>query len=166
MKHLTDSIIQEYLDSSEHSHRTAVENHAIVCFECREKLEQYRELYVQLAVETEPIPDVSLNLSVLAGIGRLEHKRNKRKLASIVSVLAGISLLAMSLTFFDFISWTETFVGAKAILYKAVSPLYETASTLVRELDGNLELLAFAALALMLFQLLDYGLIRHKVNRT
>ncbi len=166
MKHLTDDIIQEYFDSAEKRQRSEVEYHVIICLECREKLEQYRELYQHLSIETEPLPDELFNSSVLAAVERLESKKNVRQMITFTSVLAGMSLLVFSLTFFGWVSWGSVFSGAQSILSKSASPLIEAASTLVEKLNGNLELLAFAGLALLLFQLLDYGLIRHKFNRT
>jgi len=165
MKHLTDDIIQEYFDSVETMHRFVVENHTIVCLECRENLEQYRELYQNLSIETETIPDESLNLSVLAAVDRLKFENYSRKMVVFVSALAGMSLLLFSLTFFGMITWASIFLSAQSILLKSASPIIEATAILVEELNGNLELLAFAGLALLLFQLLDFALVRHKVNR-
>jgi len=165
MKHLTDQLIQEYLDSREKKFRIEVEDHAVYCPECQEKLEQYRELYAGLSVETEPILENSFNLSALAGIEQLELKRSRKVLATAVSVVGGLSFLIASLIYFNLLSWARAVSGAKSIFSVAVSPVLETVSTLVKELNGNLEILAFAALALILFHLLDHSLVRQKINR-
>lgn len=166
MKHLTDGIIQEYFDSGEKLRKITIENHCLVCFECQEKLEQYRELYRNLAVDTEPTPDAAFNLEVLAAISRLESRKISRQFVAIASSLAGAAVLVFSLIFFDVVTWASALSGTRLILTKATEPFVVTASSLIRQLNGNLELLAFAGLALLLFQLLDYSLVRNKVNQS
>jgi hypothetical protein len=46
-----------------------------------------------------------------------------------------------------------------------MSPIAEVLSILMVKLNGNLVLLAFAAVAVLLFQLLDYGLVQGKFKR-
>ncbi|HEX2897376.1 MAG TPA: hypothetical protein VHP63_04925 [candidate division Zixibacteria bacterium] len=165
MNHLTDLIIQEYLDSGEKKFRIEVEDHAVYCPECQEKLEQYRELYTGAAIESEPVLDSSFNLSVLAGIEQLEHKKNIKVLATAAAVVGALSMTIITLIYFNLLSWTKAFVGAGSMFSDAVSPVFHMMSALAKELNGNLEILAFAGLVLMLFHLLDRSLVKQKVNR-
>jgi hypothetical protein len=166
MRHLSDDLIQQYLDSPLIVNQNEVESHLLVCFECREKLEQYQKLYLHLSVESEVVPDKSFNLSVLAAVGRIESKKKSRQLVQIAGALSGIMLLVLSLNYFGLISWQGLLSAVKSTSANIFNPFYETVGLLVEKLNGNLELLAFAGLALLLFQLLDHSLLKHKVNRT
>lgn len=165
MKHLTDQIIQEFLDSGEKKFQTEVKGHTIVCPECQEKLAQYWELYSGLAIESEPVLESSFNLQVLAGIDRLEHRKNRKVLATAAAVASALTMTIVILIYFNLLAWTKAFVSAGSMLIEAVSPVFQMMSDLIKGLNGNLEILAFAGLALMLFHLLDHGLIKQKINR-
>ena len=165
MRHLSDNLIQQYLDTPELTDKRVVENHLLVCFECREKLEQYQELYQHLSVESEVVPDESLNLSVLAVVERVESKKKSRQLIQIAAAFSCVILLFFSMSYFGFIAWQGLWSAVQSASSKIVNPFSDSIGLLVEKLNGNLELLAFAGLALLLFQLLDHSLIGHKANR-
>ncbi len=166
MRHLSDDLIQQYLDAPELTDRTIFDNHFKVCFECQAKLEHYQELYRHLAVEYETVPDASLNVNILAAVDKIESRKKSRLQVQIAGALSGIILLALSLNYFGLFSWQGLLSAVKSTSANIFSPIYETAGLLVEKLNGNLELLAFAGLVLLLFQLLDHNLMKHKVNRT
>ncbi len=166
MRHISDSLIQQYVDKTELTDRSTVENHLLACFECQENLEQYQELYRHLAVECEVVPDESLNINVLAAVARIESKQKSRRHIQIAGTISGFLLLALSLNYFGLFNWERLLSAAKATTANLVNPFYETVGLLAAKLDGNLALLAFAGLILLLFHLLDYSLLKVKVNRT
>ncbi|MGH8016380.1 MAG: anti-sigma factor family protein [Candidatus Zixiibacteriota bacterium] len=165
MRHLSDELIQNYLDSSDSGRLTEIENHLAVCFECQEKLAQYQELYHQLSVDTVPVPDDSLNLMVLAEIERLESKKVSKKLIISLSAIGSIAAVMLALPIFGVLNWTSVLESIKSIATTLFSPLFGTIGLLADKLNGNLELLCFAGIALLVFQLLDYGIVKQKAHR-
>jgi len=165
MRHLSEERIQEYLDSSPALDRLEIESHLLICFECREKLEQYKEIYGSLSLDSVPVPDDSFNLNILKEIERLEYKKASRKLIYTISSLATAALAMILLSLFGILNWQALLISVKSVTAKLLSPVFDTASLVTEKLNGNLELLAFAAAALLLFQLLDYGLVRHRIKR-
>lgn len=166
MRHISDNLIQQYVDKPELADRSTVESHLLVCFKCQEKLEQYQELYRHLAVECEAVPDESLNINVLAAVARIESKQKSRRHIQIAGTISGFLLLALSLNYFGLFHWQRMLLFAKATTANLVNPFYETVGLLVVKLNGNFALLAFAGLVLLLFHFLDYSLLKVKANRT
>lgn len=166
MRHLNDDLIQKFIDTPELTDRTLIESHLKICFECQDKLGQYRNLYQHLAVESEIVPDNFLNIGVLAAIEQIESKSKSRQLVQIAGSFSGVMLLALSLGYFGLVSWQGLLSKVNSTLTNVFSPFYETVGLLAGKLNGNLELLAFAGLVLLLFQLLDHGLLKRKATRT
>ena len=96
MRHISDELIQQYLDNPESFDNSEVERHLSVCFECREKLEQYQELYQHLSVESEVVPNETFNLSVLAAVEQIESKKKSRLLIQFAGSLSVLVLLALN----------------------------------------------------------------------
>ncbi len=165
MRHLSDNLIQQYLDSPHIVDQNEIESHLLVCFQCREKLEQYQELYQHLSIESEVVSDESFNLKVLAAVERIESKKKLWQLVNIAAALSGLMMLALPLNYFGIFTWSGLLSAVQSISGKIVGPFSGSMGLLVKKLNGNLELLAFAGLALLLFQLLDHSLLKQKVNR-
>ncbi len=166
MRHLSDYSIQQYLESPEMSGKNEFENHLLVCFECQEKLEQYQELYQHLSVESEPGPDETFNTNVLSALERIESKKAFNRFVQFAGSILGVMLMAFSLSYFGLVNWQGLLSALQSASGKILSPLSQTTRLLVEKLNGNLELLAFAGLALLLFQLLDHSLVRHKTKHS
>lgn len=165
MRHLTDDLIQKYLDKVEPVDRPEIENHLIVCHVCREKVEQYQELYLELYNDDIPLPNNTLNLNVISEIERLESRKKSHKLVAVLSSLSGIAAAFALLTYFGLVSWSGLFGVVGQVSTLIFRPLFDTAALFAEKLNGNLEILIFAAIAMLLFQMLDYGLVKRKSDR-
>lgn len=166
MRHLSDYLMQQYLDLRQMVDKGEVENHLLVCFECREKLEQYQELYQHLSVESGPGPDETFNTNVLSALEQIESKKSFNRVVQFAGAISGVVLLAFSLSYFGLVTWQSFLLALQSASGKILSPLSQTIGLLVEKFNGNLELLAFAGLALLLFQLLDHSLVKHKTKHS
>ena len=166
MKHLTDDIIQEYLDSGELANKRLVESHSIVCPECQDRLESYREIYLHLTNEPVTELDERFNNNVLKLVDEWEFSKKLQSLTYSLAAVAGLGAILFMLNYFNILSMSHVFAFLQSASINLVSPLFEAVSKIASALNGNLEILAFAVLAMLLFELLDYGLVQHKVKRT
>jgi hypothetical protein len=65
MNHLSESLLNEFLDDElTQESRAAVEAHVAECFECRSRVDELRNLFVELKQLADELP--SHNLSILA----------------------------------------------------------------------------------------------------
>jgi hypothetical protein len=165
MRHLTDELLQQYLDKREPVNRAEVEAHITICHFCKEKLEQYRELYFELSSDDVPAKDLNFNSDVLSAIKRVKAGGKSNTVILWLSTLSGTALALFGLTYFEMISWSALITGVWDLITVISSPIQEVSFLLIDRLNGNLDILVFAAVALALFQLLDYGLVKQKVER-
>lgn len=166
MRHLSDDMIQEYLDSKAELHAQAVESHLVLCPECKEKLEHYQELYGHLAVEEELQLGTDFNRNILKAIEPAEAKKAGYQYLYSIAAAVTVMVALFVLNYLEIISLSTIAQDSFVVIKSWVLPTAGFLVNLVAKLNGHLEYLAFAALAILIFQLLDISLVQGKFRKT
>jgi hypothetical protein len=167
LKHLTDEEIQEYLDGYlSQQNALLFEKHLEICPHCQESLKQYQSLYVGLANDKGFDLPESFTKSVLSRLPAEPEPKSRFNYVNIFLTILGI-IIAVGITFY--------YVDLKPlgrVISNIFVPQYEFGSELIVSiksslvsLNGNLSLLAFAGLTLLIIAALDRALVQPRYRR-
>lgn len=172
INHLTDTNLQEYLDGNTDKLDTELISHLDSCRVCQARLEQYRQLYNELEIDTVPALSDDFANSVITKISEEEFaeaaevkKAGRFTIPSLAySILGAIAALITIIYFVDFkpllVSLTD--IADTEYVDKAVlSDIYDSA----RGLNLDYSLVVMAAVALLIIGGIDY-IVRHYKQRT
>ncbi len=167
LRHLTDDEIQEYLDGNLSPQDASLfETHLKSCPHCHESLRQYQSLYIGLTNDRGFNLSKNFTESVISRLPVEAEVKSLFNYANIFLTILGI-VITLGITFY--------YVDLKS-LGKAISrvliPQYEFGSAFVASvksflvgLNGNLSLLAFAGLTLLIIAALDRALVQPRYRR-
>jgi hypothetical protein len=167
LRHLTDEELQEYLDGNlSPENELSFKTHLEFCPLCQGSLKQYQSLYVGLA--NDKGFDLSKNFaeSVVLRLPEEAKAKSRFNYSNIFWTILGIIITAGIIFYY---------IDLKP-LGKAISntfiPQYEFGSVLVASiksflsgLNGNIGLLIFAGLTLLIIAALDRALVQPKYKR-
>lgn len=155
-KHLTDEEIQDLLDKHDSKQDIERKHHLKNCQICQESLKQYRTLYVEL----ERAPGFTLPKNFEKSVvSKVIHKQAAPFLSStmeITLIITGI-LMALGTTFYlvRVKAFTET-IGRIVLPKLAIDTSFiQPIKDLLSGLNGNLVLIPFAVLTLVVVAVLD-----------
>ncbi|MCK5147127.1 hypothetical protein KAR48_10255 [bacterium] len=162
--HLSDRIIQEFLESDGQQHRQDVFEHTRQCEACSRHLDSYKELFNQLA--TPPHIFIPENFaSVIAQSVEARQETLKGDIISDKVMLTGFTLIGFGVAAF-FIDWPSTFNIIKNISITTSSLNVSQDSILnnmIQCFKPGLALLPVAGIALGLIAWLD-NKIQHRTK--
>jgi len=167
LRHLTDEEIQEYLDGNLSPQDVSLfETHLKSCPHCHESLRQYQSLYAGLASDEGFKLSESFAKSVISKLSVEVKPKSRFNYANVFLTILGI-VIALGITFY--------YVDLKSLgqaISRVLIPQYEFGSTFVASvksflmgLNGNLSLLAFAGLTLLIIAALDRVLVQPRYRR-
>jgi hypothetical protein len=167
LRHLTDEEIQEYLDGNFSCENVLlIERHLEICPHCQESLKQYQSLYVGLVNDEGLDLPKSFAKSVIARLPAEAKPKSHFNYANVFLTILGI-IIAVGITFY----YLDLKPLGRAIL-NIILPQYEFGSAFVTSvksflvgLNGNLSLLAFAGLTLLIIAALDRALVQPRYRR-
>ncbi len=155
MKHLSDEEIQKYLDEDPSLNKTKFEKHLKSCHICQPNVQVYRQLYTGLSDETGFLLSANFSDSVVSQLKQSKEK-SYNFFETALLIIAGLFSLGL-ISYF-----TKLDVVILSILEKnmqQMTPLFENIGTI---LGGNLTILTFAILILVLFGFADRVLLHAK----
>jgi len=107
IEHLTESILQDYLDGNLGNREIEIKNHLDNCTLCSARLEQYQQLYTELEVDTVPALSTDFSKAVMSQIAQFDPKSaevetEKRRFASpaLIYVIIGTITAIASIIYF------------------------------------------------------------------
>ena len=168
IEHLSDKRIQEHLDNKSRSGRLSPgeQRHLESCELCRGAMADYGHLYSGLAQEERRLLSSDFTARTMARIRSLEKPAAAMSRSMLFLVVIGIVTVC---------SVVNYFVNIKSILYaiESFSVGRLTSSTTIvsameqwsAKLGGNLDILVFAGLLLILVGLVDKLLVKQKASR-
>lgn len=160
MKHLSDDLIQEYLDGNALEGRTSIEAHLDSCENCRTRKLHYQRLYVGLDAELEEQLSMGFADSVLANVeSELESSLLTKVWDFLPVVFGAIIGMAALFYFLDFQLITSSFESFK------IPDFYTPVFTQVKEVSGGLDfgLIIVAGLLLALVSFADHLFVQKKM---
>ena len=162
MNHLSDTEIQDYLDSNIPGEKTGIHAHLDSCTLCRDKLRQYELLYTGLNADRIPTLRPDFAASVAAAI-KDELVVSSRSVIWIIltSVLGIAGIIACSIYFVNFTRLLSVFRKLSFRNYFEFSFISEYKEHLYSAgIDVNL--VVFVALGLIAIGIIDYLVRRHR----
>lgn len=167
LRHLTDEDMQEYLDGNlSPENELSFKTHLEICPLCQGSFKQYQSLYVGLANDEGFELSESFAKSLISKLLAEAKPKARFNYANVFWTILGIIITAGIIIYY---------IDLKP-LGKAISntfiPQYEFGSVLVASiksflsgLNGNIALLAFAGLTLLIIAALDRALVQPKYKR-
>jgi hypothetical protein len=155
MKHLADEVIQKYLDGDADINKSEIDQHFSSCQACRQNVQQYRQLYVGLADETGFMLSANFSDSIVSQLQKSKEK-SYNFFETALLIVAG---LFSSGLFFYFTNLDAVVLSILEKNVQQMTPLFENVGAI---LGGNLTILAFAFLILILFGFADKLLLHAK----
>lgn len=158
MKHLTDDQIQNYIDRNKQNGDTVIEEHLKQCFECRQSLNIYREIFNKMK-----LTDSSINLSsdfsknTMKKLQQLHAKRWDllENLLITISFIVGIVLI---IYFFDLSRFVNLFTTIDFSL------ITNFGKKLLSSIPGNLFYLSVAVLITSVIELVDRFILNKPIQ--
>ena len=164
LKHLSDEEIQEYLDGDlSPENELLFETHLKICPHCQESLKQYQSLYVGLANDEGFDLPKSFAKSVISRLPEEAKVKSRFNYASIFLTILGI-IIAVGITFYyvDLKPLGRVISDAFVSQYEHSFGLIVSIKSYLASLNGNLSLLAFAGLTLLIIAALDRALVQSR----
>jgi len=166
-KHFSDDQIQEILDDMVHGVNRPLSAHGHDCADCRDRFEQYRQLYAGLAVD----PGFSLSPgfadSVLQRMGASRPVFWARPAVWIpLAVSAFLLVLAAPFIWIDLRPLSGQFLHLAADTTAAFRPVWSQFQQVLARLNGNAELFILGGLGLLAAAGLDRILGRQALRRS
>jgi predicted anti-sigma-YlaC factor YlaD len=166
LKHLTDEEIQEYLDGNlSPENELLFETHLKICPHCQESLKQYQSLYVDLANDEGFDLPKSFAESVLSRLPAEPEAKSHFKYASIFWTILGIITIGITFYYVDLKPLGRVISNIFVPQYEFGSELIVSIKNSLVSLNGNLSLLAFAGLTLLIIAALDRALVQPRYRR-
>jgi len=165
-KHLNDEQIQESLDSMVFGPEQSLALHLETCAPCRERLEQYRQLYAGLAAD----PGFALPPTFADSIiKKLPVSRPvfwaRPKIRIFLAISACALVLAGILIFVDMKPLTDAPIGIFKALILAFRPLAAQFQQLLGKAGNNARLFILCGLGLLSAAFFDHILQRQTLRR-
>ena len=167
LKHLTDEEIQEYLDGNlSPENELSFKTHLGFCLLCRGSLKQYQSLYVGLANDKGFELSESFAKSLISKLPTEAKPKAHFNYANIFWTILGIILTAGIIFYYMDLkplgrAISNTFIPQ----YEFGSALVASIKSFLVGLNGNLSLLAFAGLTLLIIAALDRALVQPRYKR-
>ena len=167
IEHLSDTMLQEYLDGNRDRLDNEIIDHLESCNICQTRLEQYRILYGEL--ETDPIPELSPDfaqsvMTQIRGEAATARPKSVELPTPIFIVIGSLAALAAIIYFVNLKPLFQAMSGFSLVDYfdnRIVSKIY----ILSDSLNIDLSIVVMAALALIIAGGIDY-ILRHHKQRT
>jgi len=167
LRHLTDEEIQEYLDENlSPENELLFDTHLEICPHCQESLKQYQSLYVGLANDKGLNLSKNFTESVVSRFPVEAEVKSYFNYANVFLTILGISI-AVGVTFYyvDLKPLGRAFLNIILPQYEFGSAFVASAKSFLVGLNGNLSLLAFAGLTLLIIAALDRALVQPRYRR-
>jgi hypothetical protein len=166
LKHLTDDDIQDYLDGNlSRQNALSVERHMDTCPLCREALRQYQDLYVNLKEDRGFDLSKGFARSIIKRLPAEEEAKSHFSFVNIFLAILGIIISAgVTLYYVDLRPLGRAF---SYILprYEFGSEFFAFIKDFLVGLNGNVGLLVFALLILLIIAALDRFILQPKHRR-
>ena len=169
LKHLSDTILQDYIDGNLAETEAEVISHLDSCQICQARLKEYKQLYGELDID--PIPSLSKEFShsVMAQIAIEENSdpvHNEEASGFVIpspvyAVVGAIAALAAIIYFIDLKPLFGVFTGS-AISEYISSAILANISKAAEILNFDISLVAMVTLALIIIGGIDYIVKRYK----
>ena len=167
LRHLTDDEIQDYLDGSlSQQNALLVQRHLEACPICREALKQYQGLYVGLGVDKGFDLSKGFAKSVIKRLPAEGKTESRFNFVNIFLTILGVIVSAgVTLYYVDLRPLGRAFSNIFVPQYEFGSGLVAFIENLLIGLNGNVGLLIFAVLTLVIIGALDRFIFQPKFRR-
>ena len=177
VEHLTDSILQDYLDSNLGDKESEIINHLDNCSLCQARLEQYKLLYNELEIDSIPALSPEFSKAVMSKIAQVDIeasavKTKKRSVTVSAPVYALLGIIAAIASIIIFVK-PESLVRAfrvtavsdyfNRVIVSKVSSATADLGSVGDRFDFSLVFMVLATLAII--GGIDY-IVRHYKART
>ncbi|HHI02696.1 MAG TPA: hypothetical protein ENL22_04170 [candidate division Zixibacteria bacterium] len=173
VEHLTDSILQDYLDGNLGDKKSEIADHLNSCSLCRTRMEQYRLLYNELEVDSIPGLSPDFSKAVMSRIAQVDvvtyaAEDKKRPLTvpiPVYGIIGAIAAIASIIYFVNLEPLIRAFRGAPFSDYFnriLISKISSAASNL--NFDFSLVLMVIATL--IVIGGVDYIILHYKHRTT
>ena len=160
MKHFTDYQIQELLSEENRLRKAFYDDHLSSCSECREKLAEYKKLFLKIKYADDIKIGSDFTEKVLFRAKQLKPQKSDYSiLAFLLPFVFGASTLVV-LEVFEIISLLPMVRNSSAFIGNFISTISTNLFSWLPSLNVSFELLAISAVAVGLYHLLDLLLIK------
>jgi predicted anti-sigma-YlaC factor YlaD len=159
VNHLDDQQVQMYLDHNLQTDKSDIESHISICEDCRQKLDEYKEVYTVL--QEDPYPQLSSNFSRNI-MEKLQIKNTfwalyNEYLLSGLAIFVAIVALMIWFKPWDVLKSIFTALGNQiSVFFTSLSPI----------LGGKIHLIIGICLILVIIEIIDYKLLRPRFRHT
>ncbi len=172
IEHLTDSILQDYLDGNLGSNESEIKTHLDSCQLCSARLEQYQLLYSELEVDSIPALSPDFSKAVMSKIAQVDLEAlavedNKRPVAVPTLIYAIIGAIVTIASIIYFVNLEPL---TRAFRFTAVSDYFNRVivskvSSATADLGFDFSLVLMVIATLIVIGGIDY-IVQHYKHRT
>ncbi len=148
MNHLTDDQIQSYLDGEYQSDQSDIENHLNTCIDCQMSLNEYKELFNAVQMQSAPTLSGDFSKKIIARLNDAKDKK-WRIFENAVVVFIMITGIFSVIYFSNLINITGYF---KTIDFSVFSDI---GNKLNSNFFGNFSYILIAAIVTIIIELTD-----------
>jgi len=167
LKHLKDDEILEFLDGNLPApEATSIEEHLEKCPACQEALRQYQSLYDGLSRDEGFVLSKGFAKSVVSRLQAVPQEKPRINYASVFWVILGIFIgMGVLIKFVDLKTWGDAINKTLLSQFEFGSVLIDSIKAALTVLNGNVNLVVAAVLALSIFATLDRFVLQPKYRR-
>jgi hypothetical protein len=167
LEHLNDDEILEFLDGNLPApEATSIEEHLEKCSACQEALRQYQSLYDGLSGEEGFVLSKGFAKSVVSRLQAVPQEKPRINYASVFWVILGIFIgVGVLIKFVDLKTWGDAINKTLLSQFEFGSVLIDSIKAALTVLNGNVNLVVAAVLALSIFATLDRFVLQPKYRR-
>ncbi len=167
IEHLTDSLLQDYIDGNLDDRETEIISHLDSCPLCQARLEQYKLLYAELKIDSIPALSPDFSKAVMSKIAQVNAEAKKRHVSIPTPVYAIIGAIAAIASIIYFVNPGSLI---RAFRVTAVSDylnriLVSKVSSVTSNLGFDFSLVLMVIATLIVIGGIDY-IVRHYKHRT
>jgi predicted anti-sigma-YlaC factor YlaD len=153
VNHPDDQQIQMYLDHNLQTDKSDIESHISTCEDCRQKLNEYKEVYQVL--QNDPYPQLSSNFSR----NIMEKLQIKNTFWALYNEYL-LSGLAIFIAIVAMMIWFKPWGVIKSIFTTLGSQISVFITSLSPILGGKIHLILGICLILVIIEIIDYKILR------
>ncbi len=172
IEHLTDSVLQDYLDGNLGNKESEIKTHLDSCPLCSARLEQYQLLYTELEVDSIPALSPDFSKAVMSRLAQVdviaaavEDKKQPVAMPTLVyAIIGAIVAVASTIYFVNLEPLTRAFrVTAVSDYFNRV--IVSKVSSATADLGFDFSLVLMVIATLIVIGGIDY-IVRHYKHRT
>jgi len=159
MNHLSDEILQKYLADCVGNERAEIDRHLAECSSCRQNLEIYRQLFVELNRPLENLLPSTFSAQVTARLKAVSNRRSRifEWLFLLVGLLFSLTISLYLLNSRNIASSILRFLQNNLTWNTEILGLIKS---FINRLNGNVDFILFAGALIILIAIID-RLISH-----